>query len=253
MKINLKATGSQNQKGKSVMTDIKKFEKYIIETIDYFKTFKWRVTEPIKIEYKSIDEKFPIRLAAYNQGVLFRPEEQTNLNPFIELYFENIDKFINQSIKVIPINSQLNKKSIQELVKKIIIYHETIHWIIDCAVDSSSQKYNYEYLYNNAKNESIDTINFQEALANYFTWKILSMNHKKNSIDFFERLCESRALEYYAKNNEEYGRAYLLWRKDESDGFELRNFSVEQVVRSTELCRQNQEQSWKTLKSHLTP
>jgi len=44
----------------------------------------------------------------------------------------------------------------------------------------------------------------------------------------------------------------MLWKIDETDGFELINYNINSVIQAIKLCNKQNKQEWKLLKEILT-
>jgi hypothetical protein len=168
---------------------------------------------------KEDDDQDPQRIAHFNTkcSVLKKP--------IIVLHCNRI----NDYIKKIGDN-----KKIQYLIE-LIIYHELSHWFIESFFSREISDQGKQQIY------------FHEALAQYFTVHLLSINKDKEKKMFFEWFCIDKF-----SNNEEKKKIYMLWKIDEIDGFELINYNINSVIEAINVCNKQNKQEWKLLKQILT-
>lgn len=176
--------------------------------------------EDIKIQKSNKDdEEDPERIAHFNTFC-------NKLNkPIIVLHCNRI----NDYIKKIG-----NNKKIQYLIE-LIIYHELSHWFIESFFSPEFPDQGKQQTY------------FHEALAQYFTFHLLSIDKDNEKKIFFEWFC----IDKYS-DNEEKKKIYMLWKIDETDGFELINYNINSVIEAINVCNKQNKQEWKLLKEILT-
>jgi hypothetical protein len=165
------------------------------------------------------DSEFPERLACF---YTCHPE----LNkPTIILHCNRI----NDYIKKIDAPRKI------EYLIELIIYHELSHWLIESIYDSYNE------------DEGEQQISFHEALAQYFTNYIFSIDPDDNKKIFFDWFCNDKF-----SNDVKKKKTYMLWKVDETDGFELVKHEINSVIDAIKECKKKNTQSWVFLKEILS-
>ena len=200
------------------------------------------------------------------------PDSDTQIEFYKNIFFDQFKNFLNNkdiTIKKIieddsdfperlanfyPCYPELNKpiiilhcKRINDYIKKIedqrkieylielIIYHELSHWLVE------------SFYRQNNENDVDQQIFFHEALAQYFTNYILSIDPDANKKRFFDWFCDDKF-----KNDDKKKKIYMLWKVDETDGFELVKYKTNAVIGAIKECEKKNTQRWVFLKEILT-